>query len=221
MRPREYLDRGIREAEQAANRGQINVLCVRALAGAAVLLGEDDLADRATALLRSAPDDKFFAGAIANFELPKVAPPSLRQPPPITQLEEDHPVYSRHESRERVTKLAGSVRHIALCLEGRFDVAQREARSDLALEEVGLTMAVLGEFEAARRVMSDPALPDFRRAVVRLVLVIELFRNGRADEASALLAGMEATGLSGWGLLQLALGLAGRVPWVGYPYPDW
>lgn len=137
----------------------------------------------------------------------------------MAQLEEDHPVYSRHESRERVAKLVGSERHIALCLEGRFDDAKREAQSDLALEEAGLTMAVLGEFDAARRVMSDPALPDFRRAGVRLVLMIELFRAGRQDEASALLGEMEATGLSEWD--HLALGIAGRVPWVGYPYPDW
>ena len=120
-----------------------------------------------------------------------------------------------------VSQQLGDRSGIALCLEGQFQEARSVAGSGVRLEEVGAALAVLGEFDAARSVASDPALEAFRQRGVRFVLVIELFRRGRVDEAGLLLAEFEFTGLGAWERVHLALGFAGRVPWGGYPFPDW
>jgi hypothetical protein len=89
------------------------------------------------------------------------------------------------------------------------------------LEEVGDTLAVLGEFDEALSIARDPALDKFRQRGVLFVLVIELFRRGRVEEAGAILGELESQGLGPWERIHLTLGFAGREPWGGYPYPDW
>ena len=145
----------------------------------------------------------------------------MRTVDPAEDSERHHPPYREDELVDRIRSCAATEKHFALCLDGQFHEARAVAVSGVRLEEVGDTLAVLGEFEAARSVAGDPALEPWRQQGVRLVLLIELFRRGRVDEAGALLAELESTGLGAWGRVHLALGFAGREPWAGYPYPDW
>ena len=55
---------GIEELEKDANAGRYNTLCIRALGGAAKVLGQHAIADRAARLLRAAPDVSFWAGVM-------------------------------------------------------------------------------------------------------------------------------------------------------------
>ncbi len=41
------------------------------------------------------------------------------------------------------------------------------------------------------------------------------------EECQAALAELETSGLGAGERVHLALGFSGRVPWGGYPYPDW
>jgi hypothetical protein len=216
-----HLAASIREVEEEAKDGRLNTSCIRALANAAAVLGHNDVAERALRLIRAAPDSAFWAGMITNFNLPKTVPEGLRTIEPPDQLEQHHPLYSEKEIVDRVRSYAKTEEHFAICLEGRFQEARALAGSGVRLEEVGDTLAVLGEFDAARSVASDPALEPFRQRGVLFVLVIELFRHGRVEEAGALLADLESAGLGAWERVHLALGFAGREPWGGYPYPDW
>lgn len=218
---RSHLEAGIEELERAASEGRYNTLCIRALGSAAIVLGQHAVADRAARLLRSAPDGAFWAGAITNVEPPAMVPERMRTLGPTQLFEVRHPPYRAEELIEEIRSWGATEKYIALCLEGRFQEARAVAGSGRRLEEVGDTLAVLGEFDAAQSVASDPALEAFRRQGVRFVLVIELFRRGRADEASALLAEFESRGLDVWSRIHLALAFGGRVPWCGYPYPDW
>jgi hypothetical protein len=218
---RRHLEAGIGELERDASEGRYNTLYIRALGNAAKALGQHAVADRAARLLRAAPDGAFWAGVVTNVELPATVPEQMREVAPPAALEERHPPYRAEEIVERIRSCASSEKHFALCLEGRFQEARALARSGVRLEEVGDTLAVLGEFDAARSVASDPALEAFRQRGVRFVLVIELFRRGRVDEAGALLAELDSAGLGAWERVHLAFGFAGREPWGGYPYPDW
>ena len=87
--------------------------------------------------------------------------------------------------------------------------------------QLGATMAMMGAFDEARSVAADSQLEPFRQSGVRIVLLIELFRQGRLDESKALLAELEAEPIGAWTRHSLALAYAGREPWGGYPYPDW
>jgi hypothetical protein len=65
--------------------------------------------------------------------------------------------------------------------------------------------------------------PRTSNARSRLVPVacIETSRQGNAEQSDALLAELRNIGLGAWDLLALALGLGDRMPWGGYPFPDW
>jgi hypothetical protein len=218
---KEHLEAGIEELEEAAASGRLNTLCLRALAGAARLLGHNRIADRADQLLREVPDEAFWAGAITNFEITEEATNRLRTIEPLEELERRHPRYNAEKIFQRISSNAEGDEHLALCLDGRVEEARTMAGSGVRLEEVGSLLAVLGEFEAARSVAADPALESFRQQGVKFVLLIELSRHGRVKEAAELLDGMTTGRIGAWSRIQLALAFANREPWGGYPFPDW
>jgi hypothetical protein len=217
---RRHLDASIREIEEEAKGGRLNTMCIRALANASAILSQNDVAERAIRLLRAAPDGAYWAGMITNFELPKTVPEGLKTIEPPEELEKHHPPYSEKVMEDRVRSYAKSEEHFALCLEGRVQEARSKA-SGVKLEEVGATLAVLGDFDGALSVARDPLLERFRQRGVLLVLVIEFFRRDRIEPCDAILSELEASGLGPWDRIFLALGFAGREPWGGYPYPDW
>jgi len=215
------LHAGIEELERAARDGSYNTMSIRALGNAAKVLRREGIADRSAKLLRAAPDSMFTAGMLTNIEFPAVVAERMRALDDLEALEQRHPPYREDVVLERIRSCVSSEPHFALCLEGLFREAQLLAGSGSPLEEVGNTLAVFGEFDAARRVASDPALEGFRQQGVKLVLVIELFRRGRVDEARTLLDELESAGLDTWDRVHVALAFAGREPWRGYPFPDW
>ncbi len=210
----------VEEIEQQASPYRHNAACLRDLAGAARLLGEHATAARGLRLLRAVPDAAFLP-VLANFDLPGTVPKGLRAIPSVIELEEAHPPYREETITSQITAHAKSEPHIALCLDGRIHEARSAAETDLALAELGATLAVLGEFDATHGVLRDPVLPESRRSGIWMVLAIELFRRGRCTEAQSVLTEFESSGLDSWCRIHLALGFAGREPWCGYPYPDW
>jgi hypothetical protein len=216
-----HLEAGVATLEHEASEGRYNTICIRALASVATVLEHSVIAERAARLLREAPDRAFRAGVITNIGLPKIVPMALRQIDPPAVLTSRYPPYGREKALEQIRSFAEANEYIAVCLQGRIRDARTKAAPGLRLEEVGDTLAVLGEFDAALTVARDPALENFRRRGVLLVLVIELYRSNRVEESQAVLAELEPVPLGPWERIFLALGYAGREPWCGYPYPDW
>ena len=204
--------------EHAARDRKLNLFEVRAVADAATHLGFPELEERAFAIFRQAPDEAFWAGAITNIELPTSVPDAMRARTTPEALARNHPPI---DGAKLLRMIESSEEHIALCSVKRFDEAQAVAKTDLALEEVGLTLAVLGEFEAAIQVASSAKLPDFRKQGIKLVLLIEYHRRGKFAEAQSILTEYEAQGIGASTLVHLAYGIAGYDAWPGYPYPDW
>jgi len=216
-----HLESALHELESDARKGRYNIFCIRDLGNVAQAVGQNSLAKRAGLLLRDAPDEAFWAGAITNFPIPAMAPERLRSLATAEELTKLYPPFREEQTIQYIRSLAANERHIEICLEGRFHEARQIAGSGLKLEEVGSSLAVIGEFEAVRGIASDPALEPFRRRGVQLVLVIELFRRGLSDDAMLILAELERAGVGPWDRIHLATGIAGRLPWDGYPFPDW
>lgn len=215
-----HLEAGIAQLEREAAEGRYATICLRALAGAATLLNQKRIAERSLNLLRSAPDESFCSGVITNIDLPK-AVERLRTILPLDKLKIFYRSFNENEILDSMRAYANTENHLALCFAGHFQEARSKAQSGVRLEEVGDTLAVLGEFDAALNVARDPALEPFRQNGVLLVLAIELFRRGRIDQSENILEELELKGLDPWHRIHLALGFAGREPWSGYPYPDW
>lgn len=213
---RGLLETSAIELEKQADAGRYNTMSIRALAQAATVLRMMDVADRAIRLLQMAPDEAFWGGMITNLELPKTVPDRLRTVDPPDKLEKYYPLFNQTDMLKRIQSYAETEEHLALCLTGHIQEARSMAQSGRLLQEVGDTLAILGEFDAALSVARDPALDRFRQNGVLYIVMIELFRRGRFKEAEAILSDLGA----GEGI-QLALGIAGREPWAGYPYPDW
>ncbi len=218
---RRHLIASVCELEKDAQGARYNTSCIGELANVSLVLGQRDVAERALRLLRAAPDVAFSAGMITNIELSKTVLERLRTVDPLEKLEDQYAPYREEEIVGHIRSYARTEEHLALCLEGRTEEARSTAGSGLRLEEVGVTLAVLGEFDAALSVARDPLLEHFRQRGVLLILVIEFFRRGQMEYFEAILAELESSGLGPWDRILLALGIANREPWTGYPYPDW
>jgi hypothetical protein len=195
-------------------------MCIRAAGGAAMLLDHLDLADRAQRLLRAVPDEAFSSGAITNIRFPAAAPDRVRSIEAIETLESSHPRVSHADLMAGVRRCGETEEHVAMCLSGRTGEARAGANSSLAVEEIGATLAVLGEFGAAADVVRSPALDVGHRKGLMIVLAIELVRRDRIDAAKEIVSELAAGESDPWSDVHLALGLGGRTPWSGYPYPD-
>src|SRR5262249_18789911 len=147
------------------------------------LLGEAGLVRRAEQLLREAPDDYFWAGVITNIPLPWTVPEGMRSVPALAEVERRHPGYSESVTLDRVRGDANSLPSLARCLEGRIEEACASAGGDLGIEEIAATLAILGDFDGAARVLRERALPPFRHNNVLLILAVERFH--RNDVARA------------------------------------
>lgn len=215
------LSAAIEQLEDIATSNHFNHFEIRLVGEAARILRNDVIADRAEDLLRRTPDQKFWAGAVSNFELPAIVPNSMRELRSLAQLERDFPLISSESLLLGIRRLSESESHLKLCLEGRYDDATSIASAGLQLEEVAEAFAVMGEFERAHSVTLLPSFESARAGNVRIVSIIELFRRSRVDEGLTLLEKLESSRLGPSGRACLALGLAGREPWGGYPFPDW
>lgn len=205
-------------AEEAHKNARWPTLLLRKTASLAVLVPAPTVIDSIARLLNEAPEDAFLAGVITNITdrscFVKRNMPSFEEacsrfplypagelPPPVQRATDPHIVAAR-------------ARDIALAISC--------ADSDLSLEEVASTCAVVGDVPSCLEIVRRPGYPHARRDGPRMVACVESHRRGDFASAEQILGELaEADALHGWNLLHLAAGLLGRVPWGGYPYPDY
>lgn len=207
--------------EDQAQQGMYQRYDIQHVTRIVKLLGEQDLLLRAERLLKEMPDESFWTAINRGPELPKTVPEEWRSVPPHAELEQEFPLYQETKIRDFLEMAARDDRYLAATLEQRYEEAFALANSELAVEEIAITQAVLGDIEAALESAQHRVKPEFRQQTVLIVVAVESFRRGRLAEARAVLNDLELMGLGVGDFYQLALGFAGRVPWSGYPYPDW
>jgi hypothetical protein len=207
----------------SAAAGKVNTSVVRFAGHACVVLGFSELAKRASRILELVPGDKFFAGAIMNFTPDTEAIRRSRRLSDVDVVEREFPPFQRSD----VEAAARSQEETRLAWERQYDKALAIARANprqppetSMVAEIAATAAVLGDFGISEELLGDDALRSGEAYAVRIVLAIEYARGERRSEAERVVTGLKPPVQDWWGIC-LALGLAGRRPWAGYPYADY
>jgi hypothetical protein len=211
------------ELDASAAAGNFHTGVIRQAGHASVVLGFSELAERVSRILTLVPKDKFFAGAIMNFTPDAEAFRRLRRLDDRDVVEREIPPFRSSD----VEELARSREATRLAWERQYDRAlavalahPRQPPETSMVAEIAATAAVIGDFDIAQQLLRDEALPPGDAYAVRIVLTIEYVRGQRHFEAEHVLTGLKPP-VQDWWSIQLALGLAGRRPWGGYPYADY
>lgn len=189
--------------------------CLGDLAIVAMLLDESEMFTRLFDLMQNAPEEYRW----------------LKRSFQQEQVEKSFPIYQESTIVEMIRKCAKSESHLALALERQYSdaisIAKSEgnSESERMLEEIASMQALFGDFGKALGTIETQVTPQFRQRGALLVLVIELFRNGRFEQARTILHKLESSNQDVWNRagenFHIAMSLIGRLPWQGYPFPDW
>ena len=174
--------------------------------GVARLLGREDIAQRCIKMLGDAPEASFWNGILTNIALPDIVPLEMRSLPSPTELDDAFPPYSDSHVVAFIRQNAESERHLSLALERRYKEAFDQATSDVQVQEIALTQAVLGDMEAAMDSAASRVSSEHRQFGVLFVLTVELFRRGRVEEAQRQLAALDTARLNAWSAGAVGIG---------------
>lgn len=204
------------KAADAAAAGRLNVFQLQHAGGIAGLLGRPDLAARLGVLTSRFTLGDVLGGALTNIDLATV---DLARPCSAWSSDDaarHHPACDDASVLQRMA--SEPTDHVRLCLAGDVDGAARAARDRLSAEDVGATLAALGQFDRATAfVDAHPAADDRARAHVRFIVLLETCRRAPAGFGGAIRRAQPA----GFDRLHVIAALAQRLPWPGYPYSDY
>lgn len=180
---------------------------------AAILLDFPDIVETLEPLHAKASLQDPLKHAISNIERykEKLARPQnkIRS---TEDLDHEYPIWTEDYLPKIIRQL--DEKHLNACLIGKGERAVDLATRDIDRSDVANAMLVLGHIDEA--IALFPNRPD----PFDLVLAIELFRRQRREDALSqidALVDIEYPGMA----TQLALGIAGRIPWQIYPFSDW
>jgi hypothetical protein len=201
--------------ESPASVGFRNHFVIRDLEALALIAGRADLAKCATSIICGLPDSAFTAGIVTNMDdLSRLV---RRESTTLAAAEAWFPAYTAQvfativERAEAHTAVFGDKSDLHL--------VRARASSALELEEFASACAVAGRFDDALDALASPDFEPDRRIGPRMAVCVEAFRADRFDIANGLISAYFST--PGHFPLSVAAGLLGRVPWGGYPYPDY
>ena len=198
-----------------ASAGFRNHFVIRDLEALSLIAGRADLAHSAASILHGLPDRAFTAGIISN--IADLSPLVNREPATLAAAEARFPAYT---DQVRATITSQAAAHTAVFGDrADLDLARARVSSPLDLEEFASACAVAGHFECALHTLESADYETDRSVGPRMVVCVEAFRAGRLDIADSLISAHFSA--SGHFPLSVAAGLLGRVPWGGYPYPDY
>lgn len=133
----------------------------------------------------------------------------------------DNKVMSKEEFREYLQKIALERLEICLNTNTTLEDVLQIANSQLDIEEFGCTFAVLGNYEMAQKVANSTELEKFRQDGILWTIEAEKLREGNFANPDLSNLGLQDSGVDPWKAGYVALCALGRLPYMGYPYPDW
>ena len=207
----ETLSMGVRAVEQLVKAGKtVSYFGLQRAMDAAVLLGQPLLLQRLLNIANALPKIDPLKGGFSNLPAGSVPRwrPTLRE---FDDIVEHHPLLDEDYFERFMT---GD--HLGAVRAGEVARALALAKSEFDRLEVRLAQLVIAGPDA---IPADLGILADRQHDIALVRCIEHARRGRWDaaleERGALIAGdFDLATL-------LAIGFAGRVPWIGYPFPDY
>ena len=205
---------------QWGEKGTFNVPAARAARDAAHILGLQGFAARLNGLLDHMTVADLLSGAITSIQ-PTGAMAKPLQRRTLDEINEAHPLFTDFYVQNL---LSTGGNHLRPCLDRNYGAALLHATSELDEVEIALSQILLGDFDAARA--SFVRFPK-REHDMLVVLAIESCRRNRLNEAEEVCATLLdqdpvwAPIHLALGTWHLALGVANRVPWPCYPFPDY
>lgn len=162
-----------------------------------------------------------FAWCLSSLDLSQRKPVMPKQAT-LEDAERASPVKSTDDILAGIRRSCHNEPHLMLTIDGKVDeaFALQGSSSDLRQSEIAATVALLGNLPRACELTEAIGNSSYREGPW-IAIAIEAFRRGDSpmlDRALDALGSDESR--SPWTSLHLALGLMGREPWVGYPYPD-
>lgn len=198
------------ELEDEANRHEVSL--AREAGAVAVIGGFGGLAARAERLLEKAdPRASAMTDDEGTSTLAAVSLPHGRE------LAEMFPIYER-DAVMRTARTEPRA-HRELALAERYDEAWDACTDDHEREEVVALRALLHDFDGARAMLDRPSFPENRKPGPLVIIAIESFMRGEIERTRTVLSELERCNDVHW-WVHAAAGLLGRLPWVGYPFPD-
>lgn len=212
------IDAVVMQLEAASAQGHLNIHSARRAGGIAGLLERPDLVRRLEAVIAGLTVKDLLKGAITNFELSTI---DAARPVELASPEDTARDYPRCDDQALIEQMRtyGGL-HVRLCLEGDVNRATQVATTSLELEDIGCTLAAMGQFDRATSFIDAATLGERvgARKHVRCVILLEKCRRGHPDFPAAL----QQASLHGGDAEQcVILALAGRLPWRGYPFCDY
>ena len=208
----ETLSMGVRAVEQLVKAGKtFSYFSLQRAMDAAVLLGQPLLLQRLLNIANALPKIDPVKGGFTNLTLGPVPRwcPTLRE---FADIVEHHPPLDEDYFERFMTG-----EHIAAVRAGEVERALALAKSEFDRLEVRLAQLVI---EGPDAIPADPGISADRQHNVALVRCIEHARRGLWDAALTERGRLIDDGDYDTATL-LAIAFAGRVPWIGYPFPDY
>lgn len=200
-------------AQQNVATGSFPIYSAEKALDAATLLGFTEQSKKLEKLLSGKTVGDKLKHTITNIIVPKEKlDQSLGTSEKIDKLSDRYPIFDGDYISNEITQ--NDRPSFLECLNGNFDRAISMASDEWEISCIAGIMLVMGEFESAIELF--PNKPD----PFELVLAIELFRRDRIVEAQPVLEKILLNN-DWWAHSDLALGIAGRVPWQVYPFNDY
>ncbi|MDB5329416.1 MAG: hypothetical protein JWP03_567 [Phycisphaerales bacterium] len=203
------------ELEAASAQGRVNIFLIRMAGGVAALVGRHDLTTRLGAIISGMTVEDLLCGSITNIDPKTVDTNRPLKLPSLDAAGRQHPECDDDSIIERM-KTQVDV-HVQLCLNGDVDSAKQAASSPLALEDIGCTLAVMGQFDRANDFIDAQKVDAGMKSQVRFVILLEKCRR----ELPGFIEAVRQARHKGYEQLHVILALTGRLPWTGYPLSDW
>jgi hypothetical protein len=205
-----FLEEIISAFEIAASNNHFNWYCMQHIVTLSRIMGREELISRISL---------FWDEAIKRFGKSEQSKWGLGEKEPLEKALR----FVKEYPKDTLPYLVGQIKnepHIALCLEGKYEEALKQAVNDLALEDIAATQAVLGDFIDAQETLKKIKARNSARDMLE-VFIIEKFRRDEMKDVFALLEELRAKQIDLWEYIHLAFGFAGYEPWGGYPYADY
>ena len=201
--------------------GSIGLQAAQFAANASVALGYRSLAERFHERYTIAYDamttESYWRGTITNIDHDRSKKPPARSLRSIVELERDYPMIDDRYAHRAV---AGEGDRMQLCLSGKFDAAyQKYDGNDYFTYYVLVSHLMLADSLSPLENINRIGKSNLRQYAM-LVAAIEGYRKKLVDRDYQIHLEFSKEKLSLWDTVCLALGVAGRLPWWGYPYLD-
>jgi hypothetical protein len=133
----------------------------------------------------------------------------------------DCKILSPEEFAEYLQKLAPEC--LKICSDNSLSLESvlQTTKSPLDIEEIACTYAVLGNYEKAKEIANRPELEKFRQDGIRWTIEVEKLRQGDFSNPDMSVFGLHDWGTDLYNASTASLCALGRLPYMGYPYPDW